>query len=91
MATTYSEGNGPDGPHVVYWAAARAAAGVHREPCAAGPLADVLATIRTAHPRVVPLLDRCLLVLDGVRVQQGDDVEVTGVLELLPPFAGGSR
>lgn len=77
-----------------YWAAAKAAAGVASESYAEETLAAALAAARARHDdRFAAVLDRCSFVVDdapvggrdhgGVRLREG------GVVDVLPPFAGG--
>jgi|GEM_PF-4479585 len=79
-------------PTVRFWAGARSLAGRtdhHIEP---GPLADVLASVgREFGPQLVSLLDRSVLLLDGVRVDRASNPLVSSgsCLEVLPPYAGG--
>ncbi|MDX6738190.1 MoaD/ThiS family protein [Actinocorallia sp. A-T 12471] len=77
-----------------YWAAAKAAAGVPEEPYAAETVAEALenaCTGRDAEFRRV--LRRSSFLLDGAPVGARPHASVTlpegGVLEVLPPFAGG--
>jgi len=78
-----------------YWAAAKEAAGTAEEPCAAGTLAVALARARERHgsARFAEVLQRCSFVVDGDPVGRREHDAVTlrdgGVVEVLPPFAGG--
>jgi molybdopterin synthase sulfur carrier subunit len=79
---------------VRFWAAARSAAGVADETYDAATLADALAAIRDRHgPPMVRLLERCSFVVDDATVDAREPERVPlsegGVLEVLPPFAGG--
>jgi molybdopterin converting factor small subunit len=79
-----------------YWAAAHAAAGVAEEEYDATTLAAALAAARAAHGADLSrVLDRCSFVVDEapVGVRAHDQIELTegGSIEVLPPFAGGSR
>lgn len=79
-----------------YWAAAKAAAGVAAEPYAAATLAEALAAARAAHGDPLGrVLDRCSYVVDGSPVGSRAHADVAlrdgGTVEVLPPFAGGSR
>jgi len=82
---------------VRYWAAARAAAGRDSDDVEPGTLAQVLGEVRARHAgdeRFARVLGVCSVLIgdrpvgardhDAVRVSPGD------VVELLPPFAGGS-
>ena len=83
---------------VRYWAAAKAAVGAPEESYPApGTLALLLDAIRVRHaasPRVAEVLLRCSYLVDEVSPgrRAPGDVEVAGgtVVDVLPPFAGGS-
>ena len=77
-----------------YWAAARAAAGVAEETTSAATLAEALLLARSVRDdRFGRVLEVCSFVVDGEpvgardhrRVQLADD----GLVDVLPPFAGG--
>jgi sulfur-carrier protein len=81
-----------------YWAAAKAAAGLAEEPYEARTLAEALDAARTRHtsrPDFGRVLQRCSFLVDGAPVgrRPHGSVELTerGTVEVLPPFAGGSR
>ncbi|UGY92163.1 MoaD/ThiS family protein [Streptomyces gobiensis] len=81
-----------------YWAAAKAAAGVAEESYEAATLAEALDTARARHterPDFARVLLRCSFLVDGdpVGTRPHDAVRLTegGTVEVLPPFAGGSR
>ena len=81
---------------VRYWAAARAAAGVHAERVPAGSLAQVLDAARSGHaatPRFAEVLAVCSVLVDehpvGGRDHATVDVPAGSIVDLLPPFAGG--
>lgn len=79
---------------VRYWAAAKAAAGVAEEPVVGRTLADVLDAARARHDaRFTAVLARCAFLVDGAPVgtRPHDDVLVVdgGLVDCLPPFAGG--
>lgn len=86
-------GDGESTATVRFWAAARAAAGVESDTVPAGALPDILDSVTTKYPAVVALLPRCSLLVDGVAVGRGDVesavVPPGGLVEVLPPFAGG--
>jgi len=77
-----------------YWAAARAAAGVAEETTSAPTLAAALAQARERHDdRFARVLARCAFVVDGDPVGGRDHATVPladgGLVDVLPPFAGG--
>lgn len=77
-----------------YWAAARDAAGVAEEPYDAATLAEALATARvTRGAGFAQVLERSSFLVDGAPVggRPHDVLELPegGVVEVLPPFAGG--
>lgn len=79
---------------VRYWAAARAAAGVAAEQTSAGTLAEALLLARSVRDdRFSQVLEVCSYVVDGDPVGSRDHAEVRlrdgGLVDVLPPFAGG--
>lgn len=81
-----------------YWAAAKAAAGTAEEAYEAATLAEALDAARARHagrPDFARVLPRCSFLVDGdpVGTRAHDTVRLTqgGTVEVLPPFAGGSR
>lgn len=77
-----------------YWAAARAAAGVAAEPTSATTLAEALLLARSVRDdRFAKVLDVCSYVVDGDPVGARDHASVPlrdgGLVDVLPPFAGG--
>ena len=77
-----------------FWAGAREIAGGAEGTAAPGLLTDVLAALVGDHgPRMESLLSISVLLLDGVQVTRGTEVDVPegSQLEVLPPYAGGSR
>ncbi|WP_031508129.1 MoaD/ThiS family protein [Streptomyces megasporus] len=81
-----------------YWAAAKAAAGITEERYDAHTLAEALAAARERHadrPDFARVLTRCSFLVDGEPVGRRDHTIVRltegGTVEVLPPFAGGSR
>ncbi|WP_103500210.1 MULTISPECIES: MoaD/ThiS family protein [Streptomyces] len=81
-----------------YWAAAKAAAGTAEETYRAATLAGALDEARARradHPEFARVLLRCSFLVDERQVGSRDhhDVQLTegGTVEVLPPFAGGSR
>ncbi|MEW2358882.1 MoaD/ThiS family protein [Spirillospora sp. NPDC029432] len=79
-----------------YWAAAKAAAGVHEEPYDAANLAEALAAASRRPGRSADfgrVVERSSFLVDGDPVGARPHVAVVlpegGVVEVLPPFAGG--
>ncbi|WP_198045557.1 MoaD/ThiS family protein [Kitasatospora mediocidica] len=79
-----------------YWAAAKAEAGIAEEPYRAATLAEALQHARELHadrPRFVQVLGICSFLVDSEPVGGRDRAAVAltegGVIEVLPPFAGG--
>ncbi|MEO6712163.1 MAG: MoaD/ThiS family protein [Mycobacteriales bacterium] len=77
-----------------YWAAAKEAAGCAEEPYSAMTLGAALAAAAAAHDeRFAAVLRRCSFIVDGnpVGSRAHDEVVLSaaGVVEVLPPFAGG--
>ena len=77
-----------------YWAAARAAAGVAEETTSASTLAEALLLARAARDdRFGRVLEVCSFVVDGEPVGARDHASVPladgGLVDVLPPFAGG--
>lgn len=81
---------------VRYWAAAKAAAGAAEEQfAAAGTLATLLDSVRAAHgTELATVLGRCSYLVDEVSPGRAPHDEVVvadgSVVDVLPPFAGGS-
>jgi molybdopterin converting factor small subunit len=80
-----------------YWAAAKEAAGVAQEPVEAGTLAEALAAAgaqRAPGARFHEVLARSSFVVDGAPAGTRPHADVMvgngSVIEVLPPFAGGS-
>ena len=77
-----------------YWAAARAAAGVAEEQTSASTLAEALLLARSVRDeRFEKVLGVCSFVVDGDPVGARDHEQVRlsgrGLVDVLPPFAGG--
>jgi molybdopterin converting factor small subunit len=83
---------------VRYWAAAKAAAGVSEErfdaPADLGALLDAIRARHAADPRLAEVLGRCSYLVDEVSPGRRAPGEVAlqpgAVVDVLPPFAGGS-
>lgn len=76
---------------VRYWAGARAAAGTAEEQVTPAPLPDVLGAIIGRRPDLARTLSSCSFLLDGVQIRRDatGPLPTGGVLDVLPPFAGG--
>ena len=79
-----------------YWAGARAAAGRDFEIVEAESVADAVHKVRAAHsdPRFDRVLSVSSLLVDGLVCPAGErdrPLESPIRIEVLPPFAGGSR
>ena len=79
-----------------YWAAAKAAAGTHEEPYDAGTLAEALnaaLAVREENGEFARVVARSSFLVDGEPVGSRPHASVPlpdgGVVEVLPPFAGG--
>ena len=77
-----------------YWAGARAAAGVASEQTSATTLAEALLLARaTRDDRFGAVLSVCSFVVDGDPVGARDHAAIVlvegGLVDVLPPFAGG--
>lgn len=77
-----------------YWAAARDAAGCVEEPYGESTLAEALSAAAARHgDRLAGVLSRCSFVVDEAPVGGRHHADVAlsddGVVEVLPPFAGG--
>jgi molybdopterin converting factor small subunit len=77
---------------VRYWAGARAAAGVAEETFEAGTLAELLDLAAATHGEPLSrVLGVASYLVEGVRARPGTMLEDGVTVEVLPPFAGGSR
>lgn len=77
---------------VRYWAGARAAAGIAEETYEAGTLTEVLAAAAAKHGEALArVLTVASFLVDGVRAKPGTVLDDGVTVEVLPPFAGGSR
>jgi molybdopterin converting factor small subunit len=78
---------------VRYWAAARAAAGTAEESAHGGRrVSALISDLAEKHgDQLARVLDRCSFLLDGEQVHRGSETQLPdeGVLDVLPPFAGG--
>jgi molybdopterin synthase catalytic subunit len=79
-------------PLVRYWAAAREIAGTVSEECSGTTVSAVLSAVGLRHgPGMAGLLPRCVVLVDGVQSSANDAVGAASIVEVLPPYAGGSR
>lgn len=77
---------------VRYWAAARAAAGTAEEQHEAAVLGDVLTAAGDLHgDELRRVLARCSFLVDGLHAVPTTPLAEGSVVEVLPPFAGGSQ
>lgn len=74
---------------VRYFAAAAEAAGVDSDAVPAGSADEVRSALVARHAALAPVLGRCALLADGVRVEDDDAIPPGATLDVLPPFAGG--
>ncbi len=77
-----------------FWAAARVAAGVDSEQTSAATLAEALLRARSVRDdRFGQVLSVCSYVVDGAPVGARDHASIAlpggGLVDVLPPFAGG--
>ncbi|HYS80205.1 MAG TPA: molybdenum cofactor biosynthesis protein MoaE [Anaeromyxobacteraceae bacterium] len=77
---------------VLYFAAAREAAGVPREsiPHVAGSVADLRRTLAERHPALGRVLPHCRLALNQEMASDGDAVPDGAEVAVIPPVAGGA-
>ena len=75
-----------------YWAGARAAAGLTEEPYDGDTLGSVLDQAAAAHGAALArVLTVASFLVDGVRTSRDAVLPDGATIEVLPPFAGGSR
>jgi sulfur-carrier protein len=75
-----------------YWAAARAAAGTPQEPYVGDTLGAVLDHASATHGEALArVLSVASFLVDGVRINREAPLTDGATIEVLPPFAGGSR
>jgi molybdopterin synthase sulfur carrier subunit len=75
-----------------YWAGARAAAGVPEEPFDGETLGDVLDAAAQRHgPGLGRIFTVASFLVDGTRTGRDARLADGATIEVLPPFAGGSR
>ncbi len=75
---------------VRYFAAAAEAAGRSQEPVAPGSVAELRAALAERHgEQLGRVLQRCSVLVNGVRSEDDARVAEGDVVDVLPPFAGG--
>ena len=75
-----------------YWAAARAAAGTAEEPWDGSTLGEVLDAAAARHgAALLRVFSAASFLVDGVRTARDAPLSDGATVEVLPPFAGGSR
>lgn len=72
-----------------YWAAAKEAAETATEERPPGPLGDLLDAAAAAHPGLERVLTVSSVLVNGMAATRETFVPPGGVIEVLPPFAGG--
>jgi molybdopterin synthase catalytic subunit len=77
---------------VLYFAAAREAAGTPREALAAPPatVGDLRAALVAAHPRLARILPRCRIAVDQAFADDAATVRDGAEIAVVPPVAGGA-
>jgi molybdopterin converting factor small subunit len=77
-------------PEVHFFAAARAATGVHSAQLGATNLAELIQELSGAYPKLAPILPSCSYLLDGVACKNVDAaISTSSKIDVLPRFAGG--
>jgi len=75
---------------VRYFAAAAEAAGREQEPVDPGTVGELRAVLAERHgDTLARVLQRCSVLVNGVRSEDDADVAPGDVVDVLPPFAGG--
>lgn len=75
---------------VRYFAGAAAAAGTEVEQLAAGTVGELRAVMLAHHgDKLAQVIDRCSILVDGVRSDDAAPLQESDVVDVLPPFAGG--
>lgn len=75
---------------VRYFAGARAAAGTSEEKLTAATLAELIAAITEARPRLGVVLTACSFLVDGTSWRDREaPLPEHATVDVLPPFAGG--
>lgn len=76
-------------PQVRYFAAAEEAAGTDAENRDETSLGELRDGILREHPALSGILDRCAVLVDGVRHEDDAALTAESSVDILPPFAGG--
>jgi molybdopterin synthase sulfur carrier subunit len=75
---------------VRYFAGAAEAAGTEAEQLAARTVGELRTLMIAAHgDELEQVLERCSILVDGVRSDDGAAIAPSDVVDVLPPFAGG--
>ncbi|WP_152192581.1 MoaD/ThiS family protein [Georgenia satyanarayanai] len=75
---------------VRYFAAAAEAAGREQEPVEPATVGELRAVLSERHgERLARVLERCSVLVNGVRSDNDAPVTAGDVVDVLPPFAGG--
>jgi len=75
---------------VRYFAGAAEAAGTDVEQLPAGTVGELRAIMLAHHgDRLAQVIDRCSILVDGVRSDDAAALQASDVVDVLPPFAGG--
>lgn len=75
---------------VRYFAGAAEAAGTEVEQLAAGTVGELRAVMLAHHgDKLAQVIDRCSILVDGVRSDDAAALQESDVVDVLPPFAGG--
>jgi molybdopterin converting factor small subunit len=77
-------------PHVTFYAAARAAAGVSRAEIDGSTLSALVKNLEHSYPALGPVLPGCSYLLNGVACKDLDSALTSADnVDILPRFAGG--
>ena len=74
---------------VRFFAAAAEAAGADAEERQESTLAALRAALVADHPDLADILPRCAVIVDGERADDDRPLAGVGLVDVLPPFAGG--
>lgn len=80
-----------DAVKVRFFAAARTAVGSNQLEVEPGTLKEILASVAYGNDKANQVFDQCSFLVDGVVVHDQSILIMAGsILDVLPPFAGGS-